>query len=330
MALSPRAAAVLLLSAAACFPTSSACQAQAVPSIRRVQVLDTRKQVEIEIESSDRIIPQINVLTGPDRLVVDFVNAVPGAQLRNRAVNRGEVRSLRVGLFSSNPPVTRVVLDLNGPQAYQVFPSGRTVIVRVGGSAEAETAGSGSASGPVLVNTSYRAREVTVSAQTVPALPPLPATKPPLEVLFQGGLLSISSNKASLSEVLSAVRERTGADIAIPAGAAQEKVVADIGPAPAREVLAQLLNGSQFNFLILGSSTDPRALNRVILSSRPDGSTGSPLPQLQPLTDNDEAGDAQPAPGPTIGPGRHVANPNPAPDGRPSADTTPPNTDIPQ
>jgi hypothetical protein len=327
MALSPRAAAVLLLSATACFPTSAACQAQAVPSIRRVQVLDTRKQVEIEIESSDRIVPQINVLTGPDRLVVDFVNAVPGAQLRNQAVNRGEVRSLRVGLFSSNPPVTRVVLDLNGPQAYQVFPSGRTVIVRVGGSAEAETAGSGSASGPVLVNTSYRAREVTVPAPTVPAVP---AAKPPLEVLFQGGLLSISSNKASLSEVLSAVRERTGADIAIPAGAAQEKVVADIGPAPAREVLAQLLNGSQFNFLILGSSTDPRALNRVILSSQPDGPTGSPLPQLQPLTDNGDEGDAQPASGPTIGPGRHVANPNPAPDGRPSADTTPPNPDIPQ
>src|SRR5271166_6054468 len=94
------AAAVLLLEAVICFPASVAGQVPAVPSIRRVQVLRTRNQVEIEIEASDRIVPQTNVLTGPDRLVVDFVNAVPGAQLRSQAVNRGEVKSLRVGLFS--------------------------------------------------------------------------------------------------------------------------------------------------------------------------------------------------------------------------------------
>ena len=320
-----RAAAVLLLWAAVCFPTSVACQAQAVSSIRRVQVLDTRKQVEIEIETSDRIVPQTNVLTGPDRLVVDFVNAVPGAQLRNQAVNRGEVKSLRVGLFSSNPPVTRVVLDLNGPQPYQVFPSGRTVIVKVGGSAGAETAGSSSASGPVLVNTSYRSRTVKVSA-AAPA-----AAKPPLEVLFQGGLLSISSNKASLSEVLSAVQQRTGAEIAIPAGAEQEKVVADLGPAPAPEVLAQLLNGSQFDFLILGSPTDPKALNRVILSSRTDGPMSSPLPQLQPLVDEDDEADAQPGAVPPIRSVAPAANPNPPTDVRPSPDMkTPPYSDVPE
>jgi hypothetical protein len=332
MASSPRAAAVLLLSVAALFPTSVTCQAQAVSSIRRVQVLDTRKQVEIEIETSDRMVPQTNLITGPDRLVVDFVNAVPGAQLRNQAVNRGEVRSLRVGLFSSNPPVTRVVIDLNGPQPYQVFPSGRTVIVKVGGNAVTETAGSNSASGPVLVNTSYRAGGVKVSGAS-PA--PAPAVvQPPLQVSFQGGLLSISSNKASLSEVLSAVQKRTGADIAIPAGAEQEKVVADIGPAPAREALAQLLNGSQFNFLILGSSTDPNALNRVILTSRPDTPMPALRPMDQPLADNTESTDdpdAQAAIGTPVGPGRHVAIPNPPADGSPSPETRiPPNTDVPQ
>src|SRR5229473_1344938 len=71
-----RAAAGLLVWAAVCFPTPVA--GQTVPSIRRVQVLRTRGQVEIEIEASDRVIPHTNVLTGPDRLIVDFVNAVPG------------------------------------------------------------------------------------------------------------------------------------------------------------------------------------------------------------------------------------------------------------
>jgi len=280
------AVAGLLLWAAVCFPAPVA--GQTVPSIRRVQVLRTRGQVEIEIEASDRVIPHTNVLTGPDRLIVDFVNAVPGAQLRNQAVNRQEVKGLRVGLFSSNPPVTRVVLDLNGPQPYQVFPSGRTVIVKVG-DAGTETAGPRTGSGPVLVNTNYPTSAAHLSVPT-PIAPP----KPELVVSFQGGLLSINSNKANLSQVLFAVHEKTGAEIAIPAGAEQEQVVAEYGPAPAPEVLAHLLNGSKFNFLILSSSTDPHALDRVILSSRPDGPMPPPRPQQRVVAEEDEESDAQP------------------------------------
>lgn len=263
-----RVAAGLLVWAAVCFPAPARCQGKTVPSVRRVQVLRGQGQVEIEIESSDRIVPHVNVLTGPDRLVVDFVGAVPGAQLRNQAVNRGEVKSLRVGLFSSNPPVTRVVLDLSGPQPYQVFPSGRTVILKVGGAETAVRSGSG----PVLVNTNYPAAVAHLSVET--ATPP----KPALEVSFRRGLLSIFSNKASLSEVLSAIHQQTGAEIAIPPGAEQEQVVADIGPAPATEVLAQLLNGSKFNFLIMSSPSDPRGVDRVILSTRPEG----PMPPAPP------------------------------------------------
>jgi len=315
-----RAAAVLLLWAAVCLPRPLSAQllgqASALPSIRRARVLGSEKEVEIEIETSDRVVPQINVLTGPDRLVVDFVNAVPGAQLHNQAVNRGEVKSLRVGLFSSNPPVTRVVLDLNGPQRYQVFPSGRTVILKVGGSAGTEAARFNAASGAALMNASY-----AVHAAPVPAPAP-PPVKPPLEVLFQSGLLSISSNKASLSEILSAVRERTGAEIAIPAGAEQEKVMAEIGPAPAPEVLAHLLNGTQFNFLILSSPTTPGALDRVILTARPDGPVPAPLPQARSLTNDEDEADIQPAAAPPMPPG---ANLNPA-NGGPG---NPPNNDPP-
>lgn len=294
-----RAAAGTLVWAALCFPASVAGQAPARPSIRRVQVLRSRGQVEIEIEASDRIVPHTNILTGPDRLVVDFVNAVPGAQLRNLAVNREEVKSLRVGLFSSNPPVTRVVLDLNGPQPYQVFPSGRTVIVRIG-DAGTESAGYHSGSGPVLVNTNYPTAAAHLS---VPAVDP---PKPKLIVSFQGGLLSIDSNKASLSEILFAVHQQTGAEIAIPAGAEQEQVVVELGPAPAPEVLSHLLNGSKFNFMILSSATDPHALDRVILSSRPEGPMPPPRPQPQVVAEEEDDIDAQPKIAP---PSRPVAPP---------------------
>jgi len=261
------AVATLLILAAMCFPAPAAGQSQNVPSIRRVQVLRGVGQVEVEIEASDRIVPQTHVINNPDRLVVDFVNALPGTQLRNQAINRGEVKSLRVGLFSSDPPVTRIVLDLSGPLPYQVFPSGRTVIVKLGNTGVQPAAyhsASGNARTPVLVNTNY-------AAQPAPVAAPAPIVKPPLEVSFQDGLLSISSNKASLSEILFAVHQRTGAEIAIPAGAEQEKVMTELGPAPAPEVLAHLLNGTKFNFMILSSATDPRGVDQVILSPRSDG-----------------------------------------------------------
>jgi hypothetical protein len=283
-------------------PVSS--QAQEVVSVRRVQVLGKQNPVEIEIEASDRLVPQAQILTDPDRLVVDFANAVPSAQLQNQKLHQGEVKSVRVGLFSSKPPVTRVVLDLDGPQAYQIFPSGRTVIIKVGspGAQAARVSPvSSSPSGARLVNAGY-------SIQSVQITPPPPT--PPLVVLFQSGLLTIRSNKASLSEVLFAVHERTGAEIAIPAGAEQEKVVAEIGPAPAPEVLSRLLNGSRFNFLILSSASNPGSLDRVILTTRPDSPAPAYSPQAPVRNQPEDEAEAEtpsreapPSPTPTRNPG---------------------------
>jgi hypothetical protein len=253
--------------------------------VRRVHVLGNSKDaVEIEIEASDRLVPQTQILTGPDRLVVDFPNAVPGAGLRNQSVNRGEVKDVRIGLFQSNPPVTRLVVDLKTPQSYQIFPYGRTVIIKVSGGVQqaAEPVDDFPPMRPGLVNTSFTAHPFVLQTDG--------SAKPSLEVSFQDGLLSIRAYKASLSEVLFAVHQRTGAEVAISAGAEQEQVVADIGPAPAPEVLARLLNGSKFNFLILSSASDPRMLDRVILSPRADGAVTVP----SPMQGNDEADDEPP------------------------------------
>jgi len=291
---SARAAAGVLVWAAILASATLPGRAQNAPTVRRVQVLGNRNPIEIEIEGSDPLVPEAQVLTGPDRLVVDFANAVPAAQLHNQTLNRADVKSVRVGLFAAKPPVTRVVFDLNGPQAYQLFPSGRTVIIKVGSAGAKAVAIS--SPGPRLVNTNYPAQ----SAKITPPPPP-----PPLIVSFQAGMLTITANKASLSEVLFAVHQHTGAEIAIPAGAEQEQVVAQIGPASAPEVLAHLLNGSRFNFLILSSASNPATLDRVILSARPDG----PAPAFQPLPQVVQAIDD---PEPEV-PARTQAPPPPAP-----------------
>src|SRR5450432_1723974 len=287
----PRIIANRLLLAALCVPLA-ALALRAQTSVRGIKVLGSKDTVEIEVESSDRMIPQTRVLTGPDRLVIDFPNAVPGSQLRNQSVDRGEVKDVRFGLFQGKPPVTRIVLDLKTAQSYRVFPYGRTTIIKVVGNAPDASAEVGNSSAPSQTRPGLVTANYTPGAAAV-QIDPAPQ---PLIVTFHKGLLAIKSDKATLSEVLLAVQQRTGAEVSVAAGAEQEKVVVDIGPAPAPEVLAQLLHGSNFNFLILSAANDPKLLDRVILTPRSEGGS-MPLAQMQNIA-NDAAEDVPPNPQP--------------------------------
>ncbi len=63
---------------------------------------------------------------------------------------------------------------------------------------------------------------------------------------------------------------------------ATERVVADIGPAPARDVLAQLLNGTHFNYVMVGSTTDPSTIQSIILTAKsnlPETASVAPYPR---------------------------------------------------
>jgi hypothetical protein len=314
------------LCASLAMPSLLAQTAAPQSAIRSVKVLGSKDAVEIEVEGSDRIVPQTQVLTGPDRLVIDFPNSVPGNQLRSQSVDRGEVKDLRVGLFQSKPPVTRLVLDLKTAQSYQVFPSGRTVIIKVMGgnsdtSAGADNYPSGPARRPGLVVANYVRGASPVSVVT--------ADQPLLDISYRNGLLGIRANKATLSEVLFAVQQRTGADISIAAGAETEKVVADIAPGPAPEVLARLLNGSKFNFLILSAVDDPAKLDRVILSTRAEVGyvPPPPLAPVQNPVQNNDPQNEEPA-SMNLQPGNPTPVPVPGPpqppDGKPTTDDTTP------
>ncbi len=94
----------------------------------------------------------------------------------------------------------------------------------------------------------------------------LPST--PAKVSYQGGLLTISAQNSTLGEILRDVRKLTGASIEIPPGT-NERVVTDLGPGAPRDVLAVLLNGSSFNYVMLGSNSDPTAVSSVILMAKP-------------------------------------------------------------
>jgi hypothetical protein len=254
--------------------------------IRRVAVLKSGGATEIEIETSQRIEPAVQALTGPDRLVIDFPAALPGPKLKALAVNQGEVKGVRVGLLSAKPPITRVVLDLNSAQVYQMFPSANSVIVKLPGSVNAAAASAASIS------------------EVAPASPPPPPKK--VEVSLSDGKLSVRAAKASLAEILNELRVQTGADIIVPPGADQEQVAVALGPGSPREVISKMLDGSRYNFIIVGTDSDANQVERVVLSPKTDGGVRAqnqsaidpvPVAQMQdPQRSNGVAPSAAPPP----------------------------------
>jgi hypothetical protein len=259
--------------------------------------------MEVEIQTSGApVAPDTQAITGPDRIVVDFPGALPDAELRALKVNRGALKGVRSGLFFSNPPITRVVLDLAEPQSYQISTlristTQNAIVVRLSpvklspvklspvklGQAELTpvTAGAKAPAAPAapgarLQNASLAAdtnvalarvssavsNKTAALLRAVSAAPPL---KPLVTVTFENGMLRIRVEKATLAQVLFEVQRQTQAEIAIPAGAEREEVAADLGPAPARDVLASLLNGSPYNFIFVGTEL---SLERVILTRR--------------------------------------------------------------
>ncbi len=111
----------------------------------------------------------------------------------------------------------------------------------------------------------------------VPQVPldAIPAVAP--QVSYEDGLLTIVAPNSTLGDILRGVRKHTSADIEIPV-TASERVVTRLGPAPAREVMAELLNGSRFNYILLGSPQDANALVRVVLVAKtgPDNPASPP------------------------------------------------------
>lgn len=120
-------------------------------------------------------------------------------------------------------------------------------------------------------------------AAPVEGAPPLtPEQKPanPPAVTYENGKLMIIAKNAVLGDILRAVAEKTGATIDVPE-TATERVVSQLGPGPARDVVAALLNGSHFNYVMVGTEESPNSVAQVVLTAKSDG-TKTDAPQGAP------------------------------------------------
>lgn len=260
---------------------AAAAQTAGPLSVSRVSILN-ENPIKLQIQTSRSVAPQVQLVSGPERLVIDIPDGVPGPALRGIAAGHGDVKAVRVSKFSSAPPVTRIVLDLNAPQWYRVAPNASGLLVTLG-SDGANVASAAPTIGWVSVKTSASASSQRPQMLVTKPMPNEIAPKNGVSVQFVNGLMTIHANDTTLSEVLFQIQKTTGAEIAIPSGAEQDRVAADFGPGTPNEVLGELLNGSGLNFVVVGSDGNPKQLRSVILS-RSGGGADAPSAFAQPNT----------------------------------------------
>jgi hypothetical protein len=192
------------------------------------------------------------VSTGPNAIVVKLSSAKPNAAQGANMPAVGGVRLRNASLASAAgiAPAISPARNSSANLAVRNVP-----VPNVSASAPVASAPSG-------VNEVSR---VSQNSSPAPAAVLPQVNGPEINVSYENGMLRIHADKVTLAQVLFEVQQKTQADIAIPAGAEEEKVIADLGPAPARDVLSALLNGSSYNFVFVG---DELSLERVILTRR--------------------------------------------------------------
>ena len=109
-------------------------------------------------------------------------------------------------------------------------------------------------------------------------------------VTYLNGKLTVAAWNASLAEVLRAISAQTGTVIDFPTGSAADRIFLREGPGTIRQVLANLLNGSGFNYVIMGSPDNPDKLTRLVLVKAGQTADLSPqLPSEQKSSGDDQA-----------------------------------------
>ena len=121
---------------------------------------------------------------------------------------------------------------------------------------------------------------------------------PPARITFQEGLLTVHSQGGDLTDILRDVASLSG--MLIDGSVQSSHVYGDYGPASPLNVLTDLLSGSGYNFMMVGTTNDG-APRELLLSQRSGEPSQSPAAQVrQPKREMDHVPEDS---GEQLGPG---------------------------
>ncbi|MBV9145400.1 MAG: AMIN domain-containing protein, partial [Acidobacteria bacterium] len=125
-----RPAAAVFQTASLSSPAKSAIGGSII-QVRGISVVRGHDGTEVEIRASGLLSPKTLTLTSPDRLVIDLPNAVPDSRPHDIPVHAADLNMVRMAQYRSDPPTTRVVLDLKAPHEFLLASAEDKLIVKL-------------------------------------------------------------------------------------------------------------------------------------------------------------------------------------------------------
>ncbi|HEX6505714.1 MAG TPA: AMIN domain-containing protein [Terriglobales bacterium] len=156
--------------------------------IHDVAVVRSGSGTQIQVSLTTPAQPKVIAATNPPRLVLEFSSITAGSEQRQIAVGQDGIRSIRIGLHSANPPVTRVVVDLETARPYGLSTNGNQVVLTVlpetaVSNSRRNSGAPGAAGVPLFGRLHHNKRTPSVADKVAPApVPPAAPSGPPISI----------------------------------------------------------------------------------------------------------------------------------------------------
>lgn len=163
--------------------SASKTSAAKIATIKSFRIIQEKDGPAVEILSTSPLVPAIQLINDPTRLVIDLPNARLDTFPKRVKVQADQIIGLRADQFQANPPVARVVVDLLAPRTYKWDAAGNRLVVHLG-------------KNPTEVG------QAPFQPPPVPSLTPAPP--PVVKAVRAAGPLAVSSNSGNVGSSFTA------------------------------------------------------------------------------------------------------------------------------
>jgi type IV pilus secretin PilQ/predicted competence protein len=238
-------------------------------------------QLSFTIKADGTLRYQDFFLGNPDRLVVDFVDVVSRAPMRNMEVNESPVRKVRLAQFSAaSPKVARLVLDLSARKPYRivegtdgvkiVFGEGETPHPAALAALRTDTDAAAEAAPPPIADAAPAASAPQVLPAPAPAPLPAPLPEPqeqpaPIapeglqarnlatgEKVYTGHPISLDFKDGDLQDIFRLFADISGLNIVVNPGVSG-KVTLKLNEVPWDQALDLILKANGLGYTLEGN-----------------------------------------------------------------------------